>query len=726
MNAVSSFYRVKRRILKGILVKKRYTKYKFIYFLGKQGSKDKNMLKRVLLILLVGVTFLAAKTIDAIDIKGFDADKLKPIIGIKVGDTYTTSKVLKAKKIIGMALKSSGYPKSTVRSTVKNKGKTVGVTFEVKKGNKLTITKINFVGNKKVSSEDLSSKLINKEAQFMGWFPGRSNGAANILQLKYDSMRVRDAYLKKGYLDAQVSTPKMKVDPATNNATITYRVKEGHQYTVSSVALKMGKVEGADKQSLNAKIKLKSGEIFDVSKLRHDIRAISESLGNLGYAYTKVIPGFHKNAGKRTISVVYRVIPGTKVTIGDVIVKGNTKTKDHVVRRYIDLAPGDLYNYAALKESKKALQRTGYFDKAVIKPKKVSSKKMNLEVDVKDAKTGSFTIGGGYGSADGWMIDGSVKERNFLGTGMEVGASINYSAVTQSYSLSFKDPRFFDSKYSLSLGIFKKESDYNESDTYDNLAYRTLDEIGGYVSIGKQLTHTIYTSIGYTYKDVEYGDVNASQNLNGEYANYIKSSIIASLIYNSTDDYYTPREGIYAKIGFEYAGLGSATAPKRLAEFTRYDAKLAYYYGLRDQIDYDLILRFKAKGSYIDDKGYVPVAERLYLGGASRGIRGFKSGTISPMDAATGEYRIGGNRSYVLSAEASIPLSEAAKMRLTFFADYGQIGIDSFDITQKSVGAQVEWRSPFGPINLIFAEAIDPDEAHGQTASFEFNIGGKF
>jgi len=677
------------------------------------------MLKRVVLILLIGISFITAKTIDSIDFKGFDGDKLKPIIGIKVGDKYTSSKVERAKRIIKQALKSGGYQKTKVNSTVSDKGKTVGLTFNIEKGNKVKITKLVFQGNKKVPAADLSSHLVNKEAQFMGWFPGRSNGTANINQLTYDAMRVQDEYYKRGYLDAKVAKPMLKVDPKTSEATVTYKIKEGKPYTVSHVGLKMNKVSGLDMSALQSELSLKKGEIFDVSKLRKDIKMISTKLGDLGYAYAKVAPAFKKNARNHSMGVIYHVQSGAKVTIRDVRIKGNTKTKDHVVRRYVDLAPGDTYHYTNYRESQKALARTGYFEKATIKTKKVASNKMDLEVDVKETKTGAFTLGGGYGSADGWLVNGSVSERNLFGSGIEASVSIDYSKVTQSYSLSFKEPRLFDSKYSIAAGIFKQESDYSESDTYSDLAYQSKDEKGGYISLGRQFTHNIYASIGYSYKDVEYGDINETANPL-DYENYTKSSIIASLVYNTTDDYYTPREGIYTRLGFEYAGLGSDSV-----EFMKYDLKFAAYYGLQDQIDYDLILRYKLRANYIDyDSGeYVPVAERLYLGGASRGIRGFESGTISPK---TGDYRTGGYRSYAMSVEASIPLSEASKMRLTFFADYGQIGESSFDITQKSVGAQVEWRSPFGPINLIFAKAIDPDEEHGDTASFEFNIGGKF
>ncbi len=684
------------------------------------------MLKRVLLILLLGVTFLTAKTIDSVDIKGFDEDKLKPIIGIKIGDKYSASKVTRAKKIILQVLKSAGYQKSSVSSRLSDKGKAVGIRFDVKKGEKITIKKVSFVGNKNVSSADLGANLVNKEAQFMGWFPGRSSGAANVLQLKYDSMRVKDEYYKRGYLDARVSEPKMKVDPKTYDATITYKVKEGKPYNVSKVGLRVGKIKGIKKAELKSALTLETGKIFDVSKLRKDIKVLSEKLGDAGYAYAKVVPQFRKNARKHTMAVTYHVKAGPQVVIGDVIIKGNSKTKDHVIRRYVELAPGDMYSYSEYKASQRALARTGYFEKTTIKPKKASKNKVDLEVDVKETKTGAFTFGGGYGSADGWLVNGSVSERNLFGTGIEASLSVDYSKVTQSYSISFKEPRLFDSKYSLAAGIFKKESDYSESDTYSNLAYQKKDEIGGYLSIGKQFTHEIYASIGYSYKDVEYGDVNETYAGSNEYENYIKSSLIASLVYDSTDDYYTPREGIYAKLNVEYAGLGSASSDKAFAEFTKYDLKFAAYYGLQDSIDYDLILRYKLRASYIDADSftskYVPIAERLYLGGSRRGIRGFDSASIAPM---TGDFLTGGDRSYVHSIEASIPLSVASKMRLTFFADYGQIGAGSFDDAKKSVGAQVEWRSPFGPINLIFAQAIDADD-DDQTTSFEFSMGTKF
>ena len=690
------------------------------------------MWKRALLVLLMSVSFLAAQKIDSVDVKGYgDADKLKAVTGIKVGDTYTADKIVKAKKLIISALESGGYHNNVVESTISDKGGTVGVVFDVNRGDKITITKVNFMGNDNVSASDLEANLINKESEFLGWFPGRSNGTANTAQLKYDGHRVQDEYLKRGYLDVQVSDPLMRVDSSSYKAEISYSIKEGKVYNVSAVSITGDTATGLDKNALREELNLKADKVFNVEKLRKDIKAIKEAVGNLGYAYAKVKPDFYKNATSLTVAIIYRVNLGMRVTIGDVTVKGNEKTKEHVVRRYVYLAPGDLYNYTDYKDSQRALARTGFFETATLKRKKATGNKVDLEVTVKEAKTGAFTAGGGYSSADGFLLNGSVSEKNIFGSGIEGSIAIDYSEVRNSYSLSFRDPRLFDSKYSLSAGIYKKDSDYTDQEEYDNLGYLIKDEIGGYVSLGRQLTRSLYASVGYRYGVVEYGEINATSVGDGieDYRDYVKSAFIASLVYDSTDDYYTPREGIYAKLNFEYAGLGSAPSDKTLAEFTKTQFKFAMFYGLQDSINYDLIFRYKFRLGYIDagDGEYIPRAEKLYLGGASRGVRGFSSGSISPyLNNDSSSILIGGHKSMVHSLEASIPLSKAAKMRLTLFADYGTIGINSFDeITKKSVGAQVEWQSPFGPVNLVFAKAIDP-ETYDKTANFEFSMGTKF
>ncbi len=687
------------------------------------------MIKKIFLILLLGVTFISAATIKSVDIKGYkNGDKLKSIIDLRAGDKYSPSAVQRARRVIQHALRSSGYPKATVKSHVTKKSGGYGVTFNVKTGKKLTIKKVIFKGNKKVSSDDLESDLVNSKAHPFSFLTGKGNGSANLEQLKYDQARVQDKYYQNGYLDARVSRPSIHIDHSTNEATIAYRVlREGAQYKVSGVFVAMRKrVSGIDASSLAPTLKLQKGDIFNSAKLRDDIQSIAKKLGDKGYAYARVIPRFRKNSRNKTIRISYLLQPGSKVTIGNVRIHGNTKTKDHVVRRYVKLAPGDRFSTTDLVKSQQRLARSGFFDRAAIKPKRVSSRRMDLDVDVKDAKTGALSAAAGYNTSTGLFVEGSVSDKNILGTGIEAGASVTYSKTTKNYNIYVKDPMVLDSEYSLSVGLFKNDSNYSKSSTiFKDRAYITSNDFGGYFNVGRQFTDEIYASVGYSYKNVTM-DVNKTAD-KALYADYVKSSILASIVYDNTDDYYTPRHGILAKADLEYAGLGGASSGKKEAKFTKISAKLAYYYGLQDAIGYDLIFRLKARGNYITHGAgsYVPEPEKLFLGGSMLGIRGFEYASIAPAKDSKG-YSLGGYKSYVVSAEASVPLSVEQRIRFTLFADYGQIGENSFTVTQKSVGAQIEWRSPFGPLNFIYAKAISPDTAHGNPDTFEFSIQTKF
>lgn len=188
------------------------------------------------------------------------------------------------------------------------------------------------------------------------------------------------------------------------------------------------------------------------------------------------------------------------------------------------------------------------------------------------------------------------------------------------------------------------------------------------------------------------------------------------MTFNNTDNFYIPTKGIYAKGKIEYAGLGSGD---RLAKYIKSSLKFAAYYGLEDQIGYDVILRYKTQIAYIHDLGFTPDAEKLRIGGYYRGVRGYRGASIHPDGG-------GGMKSWVNSAEVSIGLSKKQQVRLTAFADYGMIGNHSFgEIKKKSIGAQIEWRSPLGDINFIFAKAIGANKTD-RTSSFEFTIGKEF
>ncbi|WP_457603215.1 outer membrane protein assembly factor BamA [Nitratifractor sp.] len=697
------------------------------------------MIKKVLILLMIGMSSLVLNAalpqkapITNIEIKGVDdADKLMEVIGIKKGDLYTPEKVQHAKEMIIKALEASGYYGTTVKAEIQPVHESVAITFDVNKGQKIKIDKVTFVGNKHLSSSVLEDNLVNKKGTWFSWIPiiGGGGGTAMPDQLPYDQMRIRETYLERGYLDAKVSEPLMKVDFSNYKADVTYVVHEGEPYKVASVKIQ-GAVPGLNIKELDEELHLKPGKIFNVKKLRKDLKMLHEKIGNLGYAYAQVEPLFKKDSKNHTVSITYKIVPHKKVYINDVIITGNTKTLDYVIRRYIYLAPGDLYNYTDLEETKKELQRTGFFDKVIVKPQRVSENKINLIVEVTEAQTGSLSGGVGYGSYDGFMVNASVSDRNLFGTGIAGSLTLDYGEKSHNYALSFTDPRIFNTLFSLSMGVYDSKDEY-EYDADTNLTDYTVSRTGGWFSFGRKIGRHMHASVGYSYTDVDYHDYTpVDVNGTNPYESYKKSSLLGSFTFDNTDDYYVPREGIYSKINLEYAGLGGD------AEFWRTELKFAAYYGMEDLIDYDLIWRYKLHAGYIHDDGYTPVAEMYTLGGARDGVRGFAPGSISPryIDPDTGnEYIAGGNQMVVNSIEASIPLDMIThNMRLTGFVDYGMIRNTIYKtVMQKgwmdraSTGAQIEWKSPFGPINLVFAYPINK-KSQDDTSVFEFTMGSKF
>jgi len=685
--------------------------------------------------------------ISKVTIKGYgsgeDGEKLQKGIGLKKGDLYDERRIEKAKQAIISKVESEGYYDTVVEVSKKKVNESYAITFDVNKGEKIKIKKTNFVGAKQLKKSEIENDMVNKEPGMWDWVPFLGESDANVEQLPYDSMRAREAYMKKGYIDAKVSKPLMRVDSASYNAEVDYMIKEGKQFRVGKVTISQS-VPGLNTAELTSELKLRKGKVFNIKRMRLDMKSLKEKVGNLGYAYAKINPNFHKDNEKGLVDLQYQITPGKKVKINDVLISGNDVTKDRVVRRYIYLAPGDTYNYTDLKDSKSALGRTGFFEKVDIVPERISEEKVNLLVKVKEAQTGSISAGGGYGSYQGVMVNASVSNKNLFGTGLNGSLGIDWSQISRSANISITNPRVWDSEYSLSVSLFTRY--------YEYIDY-TTDQTGGSLMAGRRFMRHLYFSAGVSYMD------NSSE-INGDaiydpnaierllYVDqYTKISGLAGINFDNTDDYYTPREGFIAGLNFEFASFSGDLTPvdslfyDSYANMTKVYARFGAFYGMEDLIDYDLILRFKARGTWLEHGANekVPTAERLYMGGVGS-VRGYSPYSISPyisyIDPNTGlpvDNRFGGDKRASATIEASIPLSEKAKMRLTFFADAGHIKADRVqggtfvdnDITRTSVGAQIEWQSPFGAINLVYGYALD-DVPSDEKAAFEFSMGTKF
>ena len=686
-----------------------------------------------------------------VQIKGYgsgdDGKELLAGIGLKKGDLYDESKVEQAKKTLNAKLEAKGSYDSVVEVTTKDIGKNAkSVIFNVNKGEKIKIKKLNFIGADQLSQGELETGIVNQEEDLLGWIPFYFNsGEVKVDQLEYDAYRVKETYMKHGYLDATVSKPLMRVDYSSYSAEVDYQIKEGPQYRISKVSVSQS-VPGLDTAELTGDLTLLSGRIFSISKMRKDMKMLEEAAGNLGYAYAKASPNMHKDPEKATVSIQYELKAGNKVTINDVLISGNDTTKDRVIRRYIYLAPGDKFNATDLRDSKSALGRTGFFEAVDIQSQRVTDDKINLLVKVKETSTGTISAGGGYGSYEGLMVNASISDKNLFGSGLNSTLGFEISKISKNYNLSFVNPRVWDSMYSLGLSVYKRD--------YEYIDY-TQDQLGGSLNAGREFLRHFYASIGIGYVDNNsfYNDDYVAPiggiDVNFYNDQYKKASGFASVKFDNTDDYYLPREGFIAAINAEYAQMDGDMIQENLDrgytefdDFTKVNARFGAYYGINDWVDYDLIFRFKARYTKIISQNdqYIPIAEKLFMGGIGS-VRGFNPYSLSPDVLGS---RVGGTERASGTVEASVPLSEAAKMRLAFFYDYGVIKTDPIrtatgyvdfnnpdvsiagdNIARSSTGVVVEWQSAFGPINLVFSYPID-DEEYDQTATFEFSMGSKF
>ena len=664
--------------------------------------------------------------ISKVELKGWkenDDDVMDTVIQIKKGTLFDEKKLDAAKKRIIEALSQDGKIDSVVEveTTYLDNG-SVKVTFIVNEGEEIIIQKLQYSGVHGLNPEDFDEVIANKEHQFMGWFWGRNDGKMSLRDLEYDNLRIRDYYMQYGYLDAKVDQPFTRVNFDSYTADMSYQVKEGEQYTISKISIFQTKHVVSD-EKIRELLSLKEGKVFNIKKFRKDADKIKTLIADKAYAFVQVIPDLKKDKKDKTVEVVFRVSPGEKVRIRNVLISGNTRTLDRVIRRELYLGPNDMYSLTDLKDSRNAIGRLGFFDSTTIEEKRIDNHTMDLIVKVKEAPTGNIQVGGGYGSYGGLLLSVGINDRNIWGSGINVGVKAEKSQTSKNFSFNISNNRLNDSDFSGNFSIYTSEYDYNDYSVYTD---------GISVGMGHRFSRHISGYLGYGYSRNDYSfadDFNTSLYGNQAYFEpYSKSGVTISVSWDNTDDYYLPREGFTLSQSFEKSGLGAD------ADYLKSRTKFAKYYGMNDILGFDAIFRYKARFYAVLDNGYIPLAEKFYMGGIGS-VRGYESYSLSPTikddTAYDGIRRIGGTQTFSNSIEMSFPLVKKAKMRLVTYLDWGFIADDitknllSNNIARAGYGAGVEWFSPVGPIQLMFSTPIDPQPGD-KTSRFEFTMGQRF
>ncbi len=675
--------------------------------------------------------------IAGVEIKGYGTEKekdgLKSQMGIKKGDTFDEQKLEHAKTALKTALEGQGYYGSVVEvRTEKVSEGALLIVFDVNRGDSIYIKQSIYEGSSKLKRRMIESLSANKQRDFMGWMWGLNDGKLRLDQLEYDSLRIQDVYMRRGYLDAHISSPFLKTDFSTHDAKLHYKVKEGIQYRISDILIEIDNPV-VPLKTLEKALKVKRKDVFNIEHLRADAQILKTEIADKGYAFAVVKPDLDKDEKNGLVKVIYRIEVGDMVYINDVIISGNQRTSDRIIRRELLLGPKDKYNLTKLRNSENSLRRLGFFSKVKIEEKRVNSSLMDLLVSVEEGRTGQLQFGLGYGSYGGLMLNGSVSERNLFGTGQSVslyaniatGGGRSYPGMPKGAgrmfagNLSLTNPRIFDSWYSSTINLY---ADYRVS-------YQYIQQGGGFgVNVGRMLGNRTHVSLGYNlnvtkllgfssplynryYSSTKQiiipsqpvcvsrlglllglrqvqscstpGSTRVGQTppvtglWDRDYHTPITSSFTLDVSYDNTDDYYFPRNGV---IFSSYATMSGLPSSGTLNSWnglggnvrnTKVYGKFAAYHHLQKYLLIDLIARFKTQGGYIfryNTDDYLPLNSTFYMGGVTT-VRGFRNGSITPKD----EFGLwlGGDGIFTASTELSYGVLKAAKMRLAWFFDFG-------------------------------------------------------
>lgn len=583
----------------------------------------------------------------------------------------------------------------------------LNVAFVINEGDRTKIDQITFTGNNHYSAMRLRSLIITKES---GWFSFLTRkDIYNEDKLRADEEMLRQFYFNHGYADFRVISSNATLDPATNKYTINFDVDEGERYAFGPINVESS-VEGVNADDLKGLTESVEGKTYRARDVQDTIAAISKRVASAGYPFATVTPRGNRDLASKTISVDYLVDQGERGYIERIEIRGNTASRDYVIRREFDISEGDAFNQSQIAEAKRRLERLGYFSSVNITTQPGSAPdRVVVVVDVVDQPTGNFGIGAGYATGgEGFIVEASVEEKNFLGRGQYIRVAASGGAVTRNYSISFTEPYFLGYRLAAGFDLFR-----TENELYDNYSYQSQ---GFTLRVTAPITNDLTTSLKYNYKTIDYSS-DSREDLSGPYKRLVDgspwtvSSVSNSFNYNTLDTSVLPHEGIIGSVTQELAGLGGDS------NYYSLSGKVRGYYTLSD--DWDTVGSLTASAGHMlsTNGSHLNVFDQFQLD--SNDIRGFSNTGLGPRMIKNDD-PLGGTTYFTASAEVTFPMpgvSPDAGFRGGFFVDAGTLYGNDVKVKDKSkmqpdsddlhlraaAGASVIWASPFGPLRVDYA-----------------------
>jgi outer membrane protein insertion porin family len=598
----------------------------------------------------------------------------------------------------------------------------IDLILTVTEGARYKIRSVVFRGLKDVTETDLQQVAQTKRYKWWNsWLFG--TGRLNQEMLNNDKALIRQFFLDQGYIDATLSDPV--IEAKDGDIRIAFNVDEGTQYKIGALTFSGDTLPDATRDPLEG-IKSKAGEVFNASAIREDSFAISDKFTDVGYAFANVVPETKIDRQKGSVDINFTASKGKVVGIKRINIRGNDKTYDHVIRREMVIDEQDQFSSSKIKRSQKLLERLGYFEEVSITSEPADQDdQVNLNVNVREGATGTFSAGAGYSSSDGPLINGRISENNLFGTGRSLSLNIDLGTEYDNATINFTDRRINDSYWYGSTNLFRTFREFQDFD-------RVL--AGGSVEVGYPLERVF----GETFQDIqfseeyEYLDINI-KNVNKDSAAQLvidsegtstSSSLTSKLVRNTINNPLDPRDGSRQILSFETSGLGGSE------KYYLIEARQQMFIPLLDSAQDFTDLTFSwrtnvAYGESYDDEPF-PLFKRYFPGGINS-VRGFKSRSLGPKDERGNEY--GGSKELVNNLELLVPIAKSAGLKGVFFYDAGQAFDDDEEIAidklRQAYGAGIRWNSPLGPIRVEFGFPIDREEGESKMVTM-FAFGAPF
>lgn len=752
-----------------------------------------------------------------------DDDKIRPELRLAPRQIYTRSRVrADVARIIELYKRQGRYAATVEPQLVRLDQNRVDIVFEISEGDRSRVRQINIIGNEAFSDGDLKDEMATRERRLTTILS--SNTTYDPDRLAYDQQKLRQFYLTQGYADFRVVSAVAELTSDRQDFIITYVVEEGERYRFGPVTIE-SQLRDFTPEVLQGSLPMREGDWYNAKQVEDTVEALSESAGLFGYAFADIRPRFTRDPETRTMSIVFQVAESPRVYVENIAINGNTLTQDKVIRREFRLNEGDAFNSFLVRRSQDRINSLGYFQENLEIAQNPGSApdRVVLETNVEERPTGELSLSAGFSSIENFILQGSIRQRNFRGLGQTIGASVNYSSFSKSVELTFTEPYVFDRNISFSGSVYRR--DLNSFNFINNNRETTFQQVTTGISLRAGVALNEYLSLLVSYS-LNYDDVTLDRNIyffNGQCDPLIAGRYLCdaigqrttslagySLVYDDRDNRLRPTRGQSFVLSQEFAGLGGSVSYLR----TRANAtKHMRLFG-------DFILSAYAEGGYIVPFGNngvqagadrVRLTDRFFLGEPQ--MRGFDirgvgprvirytnvdlSDTRNPVVATDRRSRIddalGGRAYYQGRLEVDIPLGTGARelgLRPSIFMDVGSVfnvrtpqlttlnsfrdtdgnfktlcrnqttgatqfgtqaivnnvptgefsecpvgfaGIRPFDerflgdsiSPRLSVGAGVNWNSPFGPFRIDLAYALLREEGD-DTKLLTFNVGTQF